>query len=377
MVTEESRVKVLDFGLAKLAEAVRGDEDVTALQNTQLTSEGRIVGTVAYMSPEQADGKRLDARSDVFSLGVMLHEMATGEHPFKGGSALSTITRVIRDTPPAITEIRPSLPRDLAVIVRRCLVKDPEFRTQTAKDLRNQLDDLKNEAHSRSDSGIAAVSSKPPRKFQPLWMTLAFAGVLAGVAGTVRDYQWIETRHERAAGHHRSIAADTRRELLRVAFMVAGRDRRRVCLEPEWQLRHLCPPRGRGTGGQRHPGSGAGLSARHFTGRQLHRLRLHAEFANWLDQSGIDVRRCRILYDWGRHLDRTDVRRPGAAARCERKCSRVASGRTACLGTSPALNCIARLWRSKSRPAPHIPCWRARPLNGRSIACGNRRPERG
>ena len=161
MVTEESRVKVLDFGLAKLAEAARGDEDVTALQNTQLTSEGRIVGTVAYMSPEQADGKRLDARSDVFSLGVMLHEMATGEHPFKGGSALSAITRVIRDTPPAITEIRPSLPRDLAVIVRRCLVKDPEFRTQTAKDLRNQLDDLKNEAHSESDSGIAAASSKP------------------------------------------------------------------------------------------------------------------------------------------------------------------------------------------------------------------------
>jgi serine/threonine protein kinase len=143
MVTADSRVKVLDFGLAKLVEPAPAEVLATALPTAAVSSEGRIVGTVAYMSPEQAEGKRIDARSDIFSLGVLLYEMATGERPFTGETPVSTITSILRDTPRAITDVNRALPRDLALIVRRCLEKDPEQRTQSAKDLRNQLEDLK------------------------------------------------------------------------------------------------------------------------------------------------------------------------------------------------------------------------------------------
>ncbi len=107
------------------------------------TGEGRILGTAAYMSPEQAEGKPVDARSDLFSLGVMLYEMATGQRPFTGDTSISIISSIVKDTPKSITELNPSLPRDLGRIVRRALAKDPERRYQSAKDLRNDLEELK------------------------------------------------------------------------------------------------------------------------------------------------------------------------------------------------------------------------------------------
>ena len=106
MVDNEGQVKVLDFGLAKVGAAVEGDVDAT------VTAEGRILGTVAYMSPEQAQGHAVDPRSDVFSLGILLYEMATGERPFRGEDNLSILTSIIRDTPPAESQIpAPSNPR--------------------------------------------------------------------------------------------------------------------------------------------------------------------------------------------------------------------------------------------------------------------------
>ena len=153
------RVKVLDFGLAKLAEASdrgRGrDRDADRAADTPITGEGRILGTVAYMSPEQAEGKPIDARSDLFSLGVILYEMATGQRPFTGDTSISIISSILKDTPKSVTELNPALPRDLGRIVRRALAKDPERRYQTAKDLRNDLEELK----ASLDSGELQTST--------------------------------------------------------------------------------------------------------------------------------------------------------------------------------------------------------------------------
>src|SRR4029079_14163697 len=161
MIGRDGRVKVLDFGLAKQqAEATVQDE--TALQPTaHATAEGKILGTVAYMSPEQAQGKPVDHRSDIFSLGVVLFEMATGQRPFKGDSSVSVLSSVLRDTPPLVSDLKPELPRELGRIIRHCLVKDPEERYQTAKDLRNDLKALKEDTDS-GELGSKSVSSVTP-----------------------------------------------------------------------------------------------------------------------------------------------------------------------------------------------------------------------
>jgi Tol biopolymer transport system component len=184
MVTDDGRVKILDFGLAKLVEQPGFDADMTRLGSQPITDEGRIVGTVSYMSPEQAQGKRIDPRSDIFSLGVMLHEMATGERPFQGTTAVSTITHLVRDAPPSITEINPALPRDFAQIVRRCLAKDPEHRTQTAKDLRNQLDDLQHDLQFGNQAGLTTPVVRQRTRSRIAWVAAAL-GATAVVGGVV------------------------------------------------------------------------------------------------------------------------------------------------------------------------------------------------
>ncbi len=140
MVTNEGRVKVLDFGLAKDvgAETANG----ATMASAGYTQAGMVMGTPAYMSPEQVAGRPLDHRSDIFSFGVMLHEMATGRRPFEGNSSAELISSILRDSPPSVTELRPELSSDIARVIRRCLEKEPRHRVQTARDVSNEFRDL-------------------------------------------------------------------------------------------------------------------------------------------------------------------------------------------------------------------------------------------
>src|SRR5271167_3321440 len=116
------------------------------------------------MSPEQISGRALDHRTDIFSLGVVLHEMATGRQPFEGTSTAELISAILRDTPAPVTDTRPDLPADLARIIRRCLEKDPRHRVQTARDVSNEFRDLARQSpHSVSatrTSTSRAVAAK-------------------------------------------------------------------------------------------------------------------------------------------------------------------------------------------------------------------------
>jgi eukaryotic-like serine/threonine-protein kinase len=154
MVTTDGRVKILDFGLAKDV-STSGSSGAT-LTAAGLTQAGLVMGTPAYMSPEQITGRDVDHRTDIFSLGVVLHEMITGRRPFDGSSAAELASAVLRDTPVSLNEVRANLPSDLARITRRCLEKDPRHRIQTARDVSNELRDL-----ARQASPVLASSSTP------------------------------------------------------------------------------------------------------------------------------------------------------------------------------------------------------------------------
>ena len=161
MVDEHGQVKVLDFGLAKLTDSAGPEAGATRTR----TADGAILGTAAYMSPEQAEGKPIDARSDVFSFGSMLYEMLSGRRPFQGDSTASTIASVLREEPAPIGRVVEGLPRDAEKIVRRCLRKDPDHRFQTMADLRVALQELKED----TDSGQLEPSAPAVTRRRAWW----------------------------------------------------------------------------------------------------------------------------------------------------------------------------------------------------------------
>jgi len=139
MVTAEQRAKILDFGLAKVAtpfhaKAIAGSEDETLVRGSAefMTSGGATLGTMPYMSPEQALGRPLDARTDLFSFGVTLYEMATGEMPFHGDTTGVLFLSIVQETPVPPAQLNPGLPAELQLVINKCLEKDRELRYQEA-----------------------------------------------------------------------------------------------------------------------------------------------------------------------------------------------------------------------------------------------------
>src|SRR5579859_4011315 len=162
-----SGAKLLDFGLAKPAAPTATVATLSATKaDSPVTQQGTIVGTFQYMSPEQVEGKELDGRSDIFSLGVVLYEMLTGQKAFKGKSQLSVASAILEKEPEPISTLKPMTPPSLDRVIRRCLAKDPEERWQTARDLALELKWI-GEAGSQT---AVPVFGPPSRRSLWVWM---------------------------------------------------------------------------------------------------------------------------------------------------------------------------------------------------------------
>jgi serine/threonine protein kinase/Tol biopolymer transport system component len=218
----KSGVKLLDFGLAKVMEP-SAPAPLTSLptQGPPLTEAGTILGTLQYMAPEQLEGKGADARTDIFALGSMVYEMATGQRTFSGGSRASLISSIMQEDPKPISSLAPAVPSELDRAVRRCLAKDPERRWQNARDVALELESL---AQTRQETSRAAHPSRSHRT----GMWIAWGTALASLSLLI-----VNLSRGRHAERPKGTVRFTMPAPSGTAYYFSGRDAGPVAVSPD------------------------------------------------------------------------------------------------------------------------------------------------